>query len=365
MQEQFEIDNNTIYFPHKIEAAILPKLTEAFKNISNQWYRNQSSLELKIGSLNFQVSPKYSRFDESKFQNYFFFLTIQNTDNLICIDKRFISLLLETLYEEINFDKLSVADQVLILEFLFSPILETFEKSYGAPAVITPCEDHVQYNHEEILAGNIDIHGIDESFPFYISITPETAQLYEKLPKQQKGYDSQNIRQLANSIYIPVTINYGCIEIDLGTVKNLDTGDIVLVGSGLEEQNRLDIRVGNLSWIGTRTGEQGHIKLLDLNRNALHRVNSVNYNKDDNNMSERNDGASIDDISVTVAFEVGRKEISLGQLTDLQEGSVLSFPDDEKKEIHIVVNGKEVGWGSLVRVGDDIGVKIERIFVNG
>ena len=64
-------------------------------------------------------------------------------------------------------------------------------------------------------------------------------------------------------------------------------------------------------------------------------------------------------LPVQVAFEIGRLEMSIGKLAELQPGYVFPVPAQlEGANVTIRANGEAVGQGELVSVGDTLGVRL-------
>ena len=64
-------------------------------------------------------------------------------------------------------------------------------------------------------------------------------------------------------------------------------------------------------------------------------------------------------LPVQVAFEVGRLEMAVGKLAELQPGYVFPVPAQlEGANVTIRANGEAVGQGELVSVGDTLGVRL-------
>lgn len=70
-------------------------------------------------------------------------------------------------------------------------------------------------------------------------------------------------------------------------------------------------------------------------------------------------------VKVRVAFELGRNELSVEELSRLAPGMVMSLARPLEEAVDIVVNGKRVGVGTLVQVGDSIGVRVVRLNQDG
>ncbi|MGI9420096.1 MAG: type III secretion system cytoplasmic ring protein SctQ [Geminicoccaceae bacterium] len=72
--------------------------------------------------------------------------------------------------------------------------------------------------------------------------------------------------------------------------------------------------------------------------------------------------AAFDDLPIKLVFELGRVEMPLGQLQDIGPGHVfqLDRPLGEAVEIH--AGNRRIGQGEIVRIEDQIGVRIVRLF---
>lgn len=67
---------------------------------------------------------------------------------------------------------------------------------------------------------------------------------------------------------------------------------------------------------------------------------------------------SINDVPLTVVVEVGRIQISLQKLMELQPGNLLELNIHPENGIDLVVNGNVIGKGELLKLGDTLGVRI-------
>lgn len=69
--------------------------------------------------------------------------------------------------------------------------------------------------------------------------------------------------------------------------------------------------------------------------------------------------AAVRPLPVQVAFEIGRLEMPIGKLAELQPGYVFPVPSQlEGANVTIRANGEAVGQGELVSVGDTLGVRL-------
>jgi flagellar motor switch protein FliN/FliY len=66
----------------------------------------------------------------------------------------------------------------------------------------------------------------------------------------------------------------------------------------------------------------------------------------------------LNELPVTLKIEVGRLHMSVRKLLDLQAGNLLEIDVRPEDGVDLVVNGKCIGKGELIRLGDALGVRI-------
>jgi flagellar motor switch protein FliN len=67
---------------------------------------------------------------------------------------------------------------------------------------------------------------------------------------------------------------------------------------------------------------------------------------------------NFDDLPVSLHVELGRVKMTLHELTELSAGNVLELPEEASQGVDLVVNGKRVGRGEIVQIGEGLGVRI-------
>jgi type III secretion protein Q len=74
--------------------------------------------------------------------------------------------------------------------------------------------------------------------------------------------------------------------------------------------------------------------------------------------------AALDHIEVTLTFELGRRTIDLRALRTMAPGHVFDLGRDPEGPVDIIANGKTIGAGEIVRIGETIGVRVTRLFLH-
>lgn len=75
------------------------------------------------------------------------------------------------------------------------------------------------------------------------------------------------------------------------------------------------------------------------------------------------DGA-LEDLPVKLVFELGRVELSLREIRQLAPGAVVALARPLEESVDVVANGRRIGRGNLIQIGDSLGVRLARLFDN-
>lgn len=67
------------------------------------------------------------------------------------------------------------------------------------------------------------------------------------------------------------------------------------------------------------------------------------------------------DIELNVTVILGRTKMTLKEIFDLTKGSLIELDTLEDQEVEIFVNGRKIGYGQVVIVDRNFGVKITSI----
>ncbi len=76
---------------------------------------------------------------------------------------------------------------------------------------------------------------------------------------------------------------------------------------------------------------------------------------------ENNRPKTLEDIPLPVVVEIGRIQMSIRQLLELQPGNMLDINIHPESGIDLVVHGKKIAHGELLQIGDSLGVRILEI----
>ncbi|MER0041818.1 type III secretion system cytoplasmic ring protein SctQ [Pseudomonas sp. MGal98] len=151
------------------------------------------------------------------------------------------------------------------------------------------------------------------------------------------------------TLQLGLHLQRGWQTLSLGELRSLRPGDVLMLDCPAAADGLL-VLAGHRQARFKR--QQSGLQLLE----ALQPINPTMENA----MGQDADDGQLDDVPLTVVCQIGSLELPLGQLRELGEGSVLALPDADVQQVELLVNGRCVGRGELVAIGDGLGVRLTR-----
>lgn len=99
-------------------------------------------------------------------------------------------------------------------------------------------------------------------------------------------------------------------------------------------------------------------KALSMER-KLHKVRLTPATEEENTLSNR--PQNFEDLEVSLEVLLGRKKLTLKELSTLNEGSLIALEEGDEEKVAIFVNDKKVGMGEIVAIDGHFGVKITNL----
>lgn len=69
----------------------------------------------------------------------------------------------------------------------------------------------------------------------------------------------------------------------------------------------------------------------------------------------------LESIPVKLRIELGELDSTLGELSALAPGAVLPLSRPLQETVQLMANGRRIGYGTLVRMGDSVAVRVTRL----
>ena len=338
---------------------ILPSITTDQMELINEWVNRKTHYKFQIAGQKIDLWPavNFNRSRESS-KLLVYRLETVSTSLKIKIEERLFQSMLSKV-NEINFDQLDLQDTAILVEYFFTELLNKFEATFST--IVDIVFDSTQ--DEEVTLQSIPVPVTLNNKPDLYCIWLESTDsdlkywldIIKSIPKSNSNSSSIDHLKI-----IPLNMLLGIVELELKQVASLERGDIILL-EGLEV-NHFQISAGShIIWPAIRANNA--VELIGSASPNPIMISSMN--KEVSSVSiEMKENSPFDEIPVVLAFEVGRKDVSVQELKSFSEGTIVQFPEVDQANIKILANGAKIGEGSLVQVGDSIGIKINRIYSN-
>lgn len=243
----------------------------------------------------------------------------------------------------------------LCIELALEPLLDRLEAVAGCTVVVTDIMAAASAPSGGFHALALDAFG--RAWPLRLVADLQTlAALLHRWPRAPLP---------ADRVTVPATMRLGTTRMPAGVLRTVQPGDAVLIERGSAGPRAMlvvaETMMAPAHWDGRewqlhhapRSGDAEREEWLGMNDTAPQNID---------------DGDAIlheDALPVTLCFDVGRLELSLGALQKLGAGSVLELPGSAETPIRITIGGRHVGTGELVDVEGRAGVRVIRIFERG
>jgi type III secretion system YscQ/HrcQ family protein len=165
------------------------------------------------------------------------------------------------------------------------------------------------------------------------------AALAARVPAQASGS--------ADTVPVAVHVAIARAPLPLATLRGVSPGDVIWVplAPGDRSQGPCEL------WAGTRL-----VARAVRNKQSF-RVSAMNPPAEP--AAKPSAGpVKVDDLPVPVLFDVGQIDLTVGQLKAIAEGYTFELPATPPRLVAIRVNGREIGQGELVEIGDKVGVRV-------
>ena len=221
--------------------------------------------------------------------------------------------------------------------------------------------------------------------------------------------ESQRMRSPYRNLKAELSFRGGVMWLDLGELRSLKTGDVLLPDEDPAQANGIAATLGE-RWLLNAEFQQAGLTLTKPLRPASQKdrdlwmmidtkttpdgYDELPEHRDDRPNDGQADGdhangaenpgpsaepseqadlssahqeqdASFDDVPIKLVFELGRLEINLGRLQELGAGHVFELDRPLGEAVEVLAGGRRIGQGEIVKIDNQVGVRMVRLFGHG
>ncbi|RWQ31104.1 MAG: YscQ/HrcQ family type III secretion apparatus protein [Mesorhizobium sp.] len=258
--------------------------------------------------------------------------------------------------ELIDVKRLAPAHAALLLESEFEKDLEWIESKLGETIAITSIEQEDSVLDQTALA--FVLAGKDETIGCAlhtdsVGLAVRAGRFLDAIGKARPPVPAE--------FPLPVCLWRNALTISHGDLQSLQSGDVVLFDDEEEEAALVIAERLYAPAVLTASGPQ----LLAAPTAIAGSKWEWTMNQDTPPHADQAfEEATLDELPVALAFELGRTAMPLGEVRQLAPGAIVPLANVTKETVDIIANGKRVGRGEIVRIGESLGVRIARMFDN-
>ncbi|WP_271673026.1 type III secretion system cytoplasmic ring protein SctQ [Bradyrhizobium sp. CCBAU 51627] len=162
--------------------------------------------------------------------------------------------------------------------------------------------------------------------------------------------------RLLSEIPVIVAGHIGSLRVAIGVLRQAEQGDALLPDAIPLARGQIILAADRL-WAPAEIGGD-RLVLRGPFRLRSHPLKSEDVMPESQLQQQPPSEADIDSIEITLVFECGRWPMPLGTLRTITEGHVFELGRPLDGPVDIVANGQRIGRGDIVRIGDELAVRL-------
>lgn len=255
-------------------------------------------------------------------------------------------------------DQLDAELAAMLIETVLSERIEALEREVGGDIALLNLDRETERASMATLSFEILMTDIGIVYPGMIHasapLLSHLARLWERQPPLPRDH---------GDLCLTVACRVGFTDLSPGALKALGVGDAMMF-------DRVAVQGGALVVIAealhatAQFDEQGYLTLSEPFRPP------ERYALGDFLMSENDDSdrpvqaitdSDINDLPVRLVFEVGRKDLALEELRSMGVGGLVPLDRPASSAVQIFANGRRIGAGEMVMIGEQLGVRVTQL----
>lgn len=331
------------------------KLHPENMNLSVAWYRTRAPWELATQNLSLTFSPHFLTVSVVNENDTRIGLLIGGIQTQLYVPNALVSLIIDSF--GLPPDQLLRPETVtLLLEYRLSETLDILEQSLNATISIEGVSlKQIKAPLGFVIGGTCLLQ--NKIFKIALEAPPGLGPLFSACLAglADRPVTTANVPTRA-------AFRVGATQITLRMLRSIRLNDVILTDSSTGVAEAMAIFGEQY---GARARIEGRacallgspVKLSAQQKEVWSMAETSNLDRD----AEAAD-AEFDDIQIKLVFEVGRREINVGELRRLMAGHVFDLGREPAAAVDIYAGTRRIGHGELVEINETLGVRVTRMF---
>ncbi|WP_423959890.1 type III secretion system cytoplasmic ring protein SctQ [Bradyrhizobium sp.] len=337
----------------------MPAISLAESKALNAFYRSRPALACLLAGRSATIMASWPPEPDDICNGCRIDITVDGAPGRLIVPHSLIKALVSEHDPDQGIDHLDPCHLALVLELALADSLSTLEVGLGAQlTIVSVGKPGDRVNDSASLVFMIAVEGLGSS-SVELRLPPgQATRLAQFLDRCAGG--------VVTEIELPVQVQFrvAVATCSVGEVATLLPGDVVTADHRCREERTAVAVLAEHLAAPVKLGAAGaRLAAPPLRiRGSIWEWSMANGG--DSSQADLKD-TELDDIPVKLLFELGRVELSLAEVRRLTAGALIPVPRLLDESVDISANGRRIGRGSLVRVGDNLGVRITRLFHHG
>jgi type III secretion protein Q len=254
--------------------------------------------------------------------------------------------------------RLQPAHAALLVEMLLADDLAAFEAALDCRIEIETVAAAVAVPDAPLLG--LRLSGAAEAFSCSLDLDDSP---YLPRLKELFLHHAEKASATADAVPLRASLLLGATRLSHGEARSLRLGDVVLMDDSAGEAASGLLTIAD-RLVATIDAVPGGGRLTMRPRPLAGSSWEWIMNDTRPQADEALEDADLDDVPVALTFELGRTMLPLGDIRQLAPGAIVSLPGHERETVDVIANGKRIGQGEIVRIGESVGVRVVRVFDN-
>jgi type III secretion protein Q len=345
----------------------LPRIPPAQVDSLNAFYRRRPALAFAVGGRAATMTASWPlalqhasgcRLD----------ITVDDVPGAVILSSRVIETVIAGLDPNQRLDGLDQPHLALLFELALGDELSMLEASLGARLAITSVRmaDDDRQNRATALAFAIAVDGLG-TLGGELLLQPAQAMMFSQFldrcanraPQAGKGKSIYPPSPAQDTVAVAVGVRVAAATVAVGDITTLSPGDVVIA----DQQAKTAVAVIAEHLVAPVELIAAGARITAPPTRA--RGSAWEWSMENGGDSPQPDVAqktNFGDIPVKLLFELGRIELSLAEIRQLAPGAIVPISRPLEDSVDILANGRRIGRGSLVQIGDSLGIRITRLF---
>jgi type III secretion protein Q len=341
-------------------------VTPAHVSVLNAFYRRRQALAATIGGEPATIMSTWPPTSPAASDGYApvgsrVTLSIDGEEGELSLPRKLVEVLIAGVDPALSLDRMRPDRAAIVVEFALAAPLDALEATLGWRLALTSIgAPHKGPSRPDLVALSFALtFARFGTFICELRLAPGRALNVIRNLDQSTAFAGADV-----DLPVPVSLRFAAATLTVGDVRDLSPGDVVIVDEHGGTDGTAVVVIAEHLVAPIQLNAAGGVLTAHPTRGCGSQWEWSMDNKSEPSRRPVTEALELDELPLRIVFEVGRLELSLGDVRQMAPGTVLPLSRPFDEALDIMASGRRIGRGEIVRIGDSLGVRIIRLFDN-